>query len=128
MLCCSICFESFKLIRWTHAGRIQHPAPLPRLPRAYNIISADSSLIPSHLRPHLLPQIRPVFFDPPPQTTSASTSEPARIHADPDLGRALAENTALHLGCATWRRRAEVHAAANQGLLILARTGKTHAL
>ncbi|KAJ7252648.1 hypothetical protein C8J57DRAFT_1077427 [Mycena rebaudengoi] len=144
MPCCSICFEPFKApvslpcghifcreciartVDSVDASSIQHFCPACRAP--YNVVSADPSLVPSHLRPHLLPQIRPVFFDPPPQTASASTSEPARIHADPDLGRALAENTALRLACATWRRRAEVHAAANQGLLALARTGKAHAL
>ncbi|KAJ7281298.1 hypothetical protein C8J57DRAFT_1500001 [Mycena rebaudengoi] len=141
---CSICFESFKApvclpcghifcreciagtVDAVDACSIQHFCPACRAP--YNVVSADPSLVPSHLRQHLLPQIRPVFFDAPPQTTSASTSEPTRTHADPDLGRALAENTALRLGCANWRRRAEVHAAANQGLLALTRTGKTHAL
>ncbi|KAJ7281332.1 hypothetical protein C8J57DRAFT_1711069 [Mycena rebaudengoi] len=108
------------------ACSIQHFCPACRAP--YNVVTADPALVPSHLRPHLLPQIRPVFFDALPQTASASTSKPTRTHADPDLSRALAENTALRLGCATWRRRAEVHAAANQGLLALARTGKTHAL
>ncbi|KAJ7252672.1 hypothetical protein C8J57DRAFT_1722859 [Mycena rebaudengoi] len=141
---CSICVESFKApvclpcghifcreciartVDSVDASSIQHFCPACRAP--YNVVAPDPSLVPSHLRPHLLPQIRPVFFDAPPQTTSASTSEPTRTHADPDLGRALAENTALRLGCTTWRRRAEVHAAANQGLLALARTGKTHAL
>ncbi|KAJ7255192.1 hypothetical protein C8J57DRAFT_1721777 [Mycena rebaudengoi] len=50
------------------------------------------------------------FFDALPQTASASTSEPTHIHADPEPGRALAENTALRLGCATWQRRDETHA------------------
>ncbi|KAJ7281301.1 hypothetical protein C8J57DRAFT_994150, partial [Mycena rebaudengoi] len=141
MPCCSICFEPFKApvclpyghifcreciartIDAVDACSMQHFCPACRAP--YNVVTADPALVPSHLR---LPQIRPVFFDALPQTASASTSEPTRTHADPDLGRALAENTALRLGCATWRRRAEVHATANQGLLALARTGKTHAL
>jgi hypothetical protein len=139
---CSICFESLKApvclpcghifcreciartVDAVDASSIQHFCPACRAP--YNVVSADPSLVPSHLRQHLLPQIRPVFFD---SLPAASTSEaPARTHSDPDLGRALTENTALRLGCTTWRRRAEVHAAANQGLLALARTGKTHAL
>ncbi|KAJ7252677.1 hypothetical protein C8J57DRAFT_1137847, partial [Mycena rebaudengoi] len=139
---CSICFESFKApvclpcghifcreciartVDAVDACSIQHFCPACRAP--YNVVSPDPSLVPSYLRPHLLPQIRPVFFD---SLPAASTSvAPARTHSDPDLGRALAENTALRLGCTTWRRRAEVHAAANQGLLALARTGKTHAL
>ncbi|KAJ7281282.1 hypothetical protein C8J57DRAFT_1056878 [Mycena rebaudengoi] len=138
MPCCSICLESFKApvclpcghifcheciartIDAVDACSIQHFCPACRAP--YNVVTAEPALVPPHLRPHLLPHIRPVFFDAAPQTTSASTQ------SDPDLGRALPENTALRLGCATWRRRAEVHAAANQGLLTLARTGKTHAL
>ncbi|KAJ7281303.1 hypothetical protein C8J57DRAFT_1711063 [Mycena rebaudengoi] len=139
---CSICFESFKApvclpcghifcregiartVDSVDASSIQHFCPACRAP--YNVVSPDPSLVPSHLRPHLLSQIRPVFFD---SLPAASTSvAPARTHSDPELGRALAENTALRLGCTTWRRRAEIHAAANQGLLALARTGKTHAL
>ncbi|KAJ7252641.1 hypothetical protein C8J57DRAFT_1077336 [Mycena rebaudengoi] len=142
MPCCSICFEPFKApvslpcghifcreciartVDSVDACSIQHFCPACRAP--YNVVTADPALVPPHLRSHLLPQIRPVFFDAVPQTASAPTSESVRTHAD--LGRALAENTALRLGCATWRRRAEVHAASNQGLLTLARTGKTHAL
>ncbi|KAJ7281314.1 hypothetical protein C8J57DRAFT_1173200 [Mycena rebaudengoi] len=144
MPCCSICFEPFKAPVCLPCGHIfcreciapphdsvdacsiQHFCLACRAP--YNVVTADPALVPPHLRPHLLPQIRPVFFDALLPTASASTSEPTRTHADPDLGRALAENTALRLGCATWRRRAEVHAAAKQGLLAVARTGKTHAL
>ncbi|KAJ7281317.1 hypothetical protein C8J57DRAFT_1500020 [Mycena rebaudengoi] len=102
------------------ACSIQHFCPACRAP--YNVVTAEPALVPPHLRPHLLPHIRPVFFDAAPQTTSAS------MHSDLDLGRALAGNTALRLACAPWRRRAEVHAAANKGLLMLARTGKIHAL
>ncbi|KAJ7221282.1 hypothetical protein GGX14DRAFT_669276 [Mycena pura] len=45
-----------------------------------------------------------------------------------DLGRAAAEAAALRLSCATWRRRAEVHAAANTALLALARRARETAL
>ncbi|KAJ6491962.1 hypothetical protein C8R45DRAFT_990046 [Mycena sanguinolenta] len=45
-----------------------------------------------------------------------------------DLGRAAAAADAIRLSCATWRKRAEVHAAANAGLLAFARAAKESAL
>ncbi|KAJ7032521.1 hypothetical protein C8F04DRAFT_1107135 [Mycena alexandri] len=118
--------------------RVQHSCPTCRA--AYNVVTIDPALIPPYLRPHVLPPLRPVFFDTSPSSSPASaessqsaTSLPPTTPDIPspsiaDLGRVTAEADALRSSCATWRRRAEVHAAANAGLLGFARTAKEAAL
>lgn len=92
-------------------------------------MTIDPALVPSYLRPHILPPIRPVFFDDPgPPFPLSSSSTSALTALSSELGRATAEITALRMSSATWRRRAEVHAAANAGLLGFARAAKDHAL
>ncbi|KAJ7339201.1 hypothetical protein DFH08DRAFT_876288 [Mycena albidolilacea] len=69
--------------------------------------------------------------EPTPSPTSASLPSPTpspSSKTNSDLGRAAAEAEALRLSCATWRRRAEVHAAANAGLLGFARAAKESTL
>jgi len=106
---------------------IQHFCPACRTP--YSILTIDPALIPPYLRPHILPPIRKVFFDDPtPAAASSSTSGPAQTAFSGDLGRAVAEVNALQTECATWRRRAEVHAAGNTNLLRFARAAKDCAL
>ncbi|KAJ7725429.1 hypothetical protein DFH07DRAFT_931523 [Mycena maculata] len=131
---------------------VQHWCPTCRVP--YSVVTLDPALIPPYLRPHILPAIRPIFIDDSPTasspstsaspSTSVSTSEstpppaplskaaPAPEAASPpppsDLGRAIAELTAMRMSCGTWRRRAEVHAAANAGLLGFARAAKDAAV
>ncbi|KAJ6566834.1 hypothetical protein B0H19DRAFT_1258017 [Mycena capillaripes] len=58
------------------------------------------------------------------QTPPPTTPSPGASPSTADLGRTAAEADALRLACATWRRRAEIHAAANTGLLGFARAAK----
>ncbi|KAJ7154576.1 hypothetical protein C8R46DRAFT_911120 [Mycena filopes] len=140
MPACSICLEPFnnpvslpcghvfcrecvhRTVAATKTVTIQHFCPACRAP--YPILTVDPALIPPFLRPHIQPPIRKVFFNddppPPPNPTSSATAA--------DLGRALAEVTVLREHCATWRRRAEVHAAGNTTLLGLTRAAKDCAL
>ncbi|KAJ7655336.1 hypothetical protein B0H17DRAFT_1266121 [Mycena rosella] len=153
---CSICYERFtspislpcghvfckECIRRTvdsiKSCSVQHFCPTCRTP--YSVLTLDPGLVPPYLRPHILPPLRPVFFDDPTPTPapaafpSASASgslsvfAPAPSPSPRELGQAAADATALRMSCATWRRRAEVHAAANTGLLSFARAAKEHAL
>ncbi|KAJ7610228.1 hypothetical protein FB45DRAFT_761456 [Roridomyces roridus] len=149
---CSICYEPFKApislpcghvfcrecIRRTvdsiKSCSVQHWCPTCRVP--YSVVTLDPTLIPPYLRPHIQPAIRPILLEDSNTTTSPnavpSTSTPPCVDASAspqsDLGRAQAELTALRLSCATWRRRAEVHAAANAGLLGFARATKDAAV
>ncbi|KAJ7715306.1 hypothetical protein DFH07DRAFT_762812 [Mycena maculata] len=155
---CSICYESFtapvslpcghvfcrECVRRTvdsiKSAGVEHFCPTCRAP--YSILNVDPAPIPPYLRPHILP---PLFFDDPrssPSTTAAPGSAPqpsgsgsasgsGHSHPPPtpaDLGRAVAECNALRVNCATWRRRAEVHAAANTSLLGFTRAAKDCAL
>ncbi|CAK5263797.1 unnamed protein product [Mycena citricolor] len=130
---------------------VEHFCPTCRTP--YSVVGIDPALIPPYLRPHTLPSIRPVFFDHPsprPACSSSSSSAtfasssafassssasrpalcmsalPAQLSSA--LGRAAAEADALRLNATTWKRRAEVHAAANAGLLSFARVAKENAV
>ncbi|KAJ7065978.1 hypothetical protein B0H15DRAFT_895948 [Mycena belliarum] len=126
---------------------VQHFCPTCRTP--YSVVTIDPSLVPPYLRPHIVPPIRQLFFDEHTPTASTSASagvlsisslvsppEPSQAGSIPapnlstpaELGRLAADATALRMSCATWRRRAEVHAAANTGLLSFARAAKDHAL
>ncbi|KAJ7257250.1 hypothetical protein B0H12DRAFT_477479 [Mycena haematopus] len=55
---------------------------------------------------------------------TGDTKRTAAVSETSDRGRAAAATEALRLSCSTWRKRAEVHAAANAGLLAFARTAK----
>ncbi|KAJ6572203.1 hypothetical protein B0H19DRAFT_935829 [Mycena capillaripes] len=153
---CSICLESFtspvslpcghvfcrecirRTVQSVKSCSIQHCCPACRAP--YSILTIDPALIPPYLRPHILPPIRKVFFDDPTPGASTSTASPSTSASTStsatspppalaaDLARATAELTALQQQCATWRRRAEVHAAANSSLLGFARAAKDCAL
>ncbi|KAJ7484278.1 hypothetical protein FB451DRAFT_1028723 [Mycena latifolia] len=146
---CSICYERFttpialpcghifckECIRRTvdsiKSCSVQHFCPTCRAP--YSVLTIDPGLVPPYLRPHVLPPIRQLFFDDPtPAPTStpaaASTSALVPTASSSELGRAAADANALRMNCATWRRRAEIHAAANTGLLAFARAAKEHAL
>ncbi|KAJ7778371.1 hypothetical protein B0H16DRAFT_1503279 [Mycena metata] len=119
---CSICYERFTTPVALPCGHIfcrdcirrsidaiqvyvvQHPCPTCRA--AFNIVTVDLALVPAYLRSHILPTLRPVFFD----DSTPSTSHPLRYN------------------CRTWHRRAEVYAAANAGLLGFARATKEYAL
>ncbi|KAJ7133179.1 hypothetical protein C8R44DRAFT_611163 [Mycena epipterygia] len=137
---CSICYERFTSPVSLPCGHVfcrecirrtvdsikscseQHFCPTCRGP--YSVLMIDPGLIPPYLRPHILPPIRPVFFDDPTPTPGASPS----TSASADIGHMVAEANALRLNCSMWRRRAEVHAAGNTGLLGFARAAKEHAL
>ncbi|KAJ7117816.1 hypothetical protein C8R44DRAFT_626701 [Mycena epipterygia] len=143
---CSICYERFtapvslpcghifcrecirRNVETVDTCNLQHFCPTCRT--GYNIATIDPALVPSYLRAHILPPMRPVFFDDPtpPFPLSSSSSTSALMALSSELGRATAEITALRISSETWRRRAEVHAAANAGLLGFARAAKEHAL
>lgn len=80
-------------------------------------------LVPTFLRPHIMPSIRRVYIDQPEATLP---KPPASLAAE--CGRVTAENSALRIHCEIWRRRAEIHSAANLGLLGLARLARDHAM
>ncbi|KAJ7148439.1 hypothetical protein C8R43DRAFT_888974 [Mycena crocata] len=153
---CSICYERFtspvslpcghifcrECVRRTvdsiKSCNVLHFCPTCRT--SYSVVTLDQSLIPPYLRPHVLPPIRPVFFDdsipdtPPSASGSSSTAShsttaaPTTSPTPSEAGHFAAEANALRLSCTTWRRRAEVHAAANTGLLGFARAAKDSAL
>jgi hypothetical protein len=111
--------------------------PLRRFPTDnFSVVSAtiDTALVPPYLRRHILPTLRPVFFDDPvpsPESApadsdSASTSAAATSLAKPS--EVSVETQSLRTSCAMWRRRAEMHSAANAGLLGFARAAKGYAL
>ncbi|KAJ7669453.1 hypothetical protein DFH06DRAFT_1038564 [Mycena polygramma] len=150
---CSICYEPFtspvslpcghvfcreclrRAVEAVKSRTVQHSCPSCRA--SYSILTLDPALIPPYLRPHILPPIRKVFIDEPAAaSTSTSTSvasataPPAPAPAGPsaELARITAEAATLREHCATWRRRAETHAAANASLLAFARAAKDCAL
>ncbi|KDQ61477.1 hypothetical protein JAAARDRAFT_511597 [Jaapia argillacea MUCL 33604] len=94
-----------------------HCCPTCRSP--YTIASLDNSLVPVHLRPYISSPIRKIFLDPASETCTPAQAESASVRA---------ENLALRAHCEAWRRRAEVHSAANLGLVNLARLARDHAL
>ncbi|KAF7338797.1 hypothetical protein MSAN_02202200 [Mycena sanguinolenta] len=146
---CSICFEAFtfpvslpcghifcrqcirRAVNSIQSYTIQYSCPTCRAP--YSVLTVDPAVVPPHLRPHILPAIRPVFFDNSPVpsgSASTSTSAPVAPITPPDDRRAATEAglNALRMECAMWRRRAETHAAANTNLLGFVRAAKDCAL
>ncbi|KAJ7863744.1 hypothetical protein B0H14DRAFT_3862719 [Mycena olivaceomarginata] len=147
---CSICLEPFTspvslpcghifcrdCIRRTVAS--SKPCIIQNCPACrtrYSIVPIDPGSVPPHLRPHILPPIRPVFFDDPAPTeasaassSSISAPSPCPITQADDLRRAVAQMNAVEAHTASWRRRAEIHAAANQKLFAVARAAKDCAL
>ncbi|KAJ6581671.1 hypothetical protein B0H19DRAFT_983791, partial [Mycena capillaripes] len=137
---CSICQERFtapvslpcghifcrecirRAVEAIQACTMEHFCPTCRRP--YHIVAVDPALVPPYLRPLILPTIRPVFFDDPTPEPVASASTSAK----PSDSEVSAETHALRASCETWRRRAEVHAAGNVGLLGFARATKDYAL
>ena len=93
-------------------------------------------MVPANLRPFITPSIRRVYIDPP--TTSQgddtpdvneqpSTAGSSRTAVTSELSRLRAENLALRNNYAMWRKRAEMHGAANLGLLNFARVVRDQA-
>ncbi|KAF7309918.1 hypothetical protein MIND_00364100 [Mycena indigotica] len=99
----------------------EHYCPTCRA--AFKIVTVDPALVPAYLRPYILPAIRPLFIDHP--ATEPGLCEPLEVNEKAELGGVI---TALRASSATWRQRAEVHAAANAGLLGFARAAKEHAI
>ncbi|KAJ7180801.1 hypothetical protein C8R46DRAFT_1028230 [Mycena filopes] len=100
---------------------VQHSCPTCRT--AFNIVTVDLALVPAYLRPHILPTIRPVFFDDTPSALSSNSV------AKPKEDKESEEDVEhLRYACRTWHRRAEMHASANAGLIGFARAAKEYAL
>ncbi|KAJ6518947.1 hypothetical protein C8R45DRAFT_808977 [Mycena sanguinolenta] len=137
---CSICYERFtapvalpcghifclecirRAVDASQLSAVQHSCPTCRA--RYNIVAVDPALVPAYIRPYILSALRPVFFDDPALESEAEGAAAEAAPAKPtDLNL-----EALRLSCATWRRRAEVHAAANAGLLGFARAAKEYTL
>ncbi|KAF7319295.1 RING-type domain-containing protein [Mycena chlorophos] len=78
---------------------------------------------PDSLALHTMP---PPTYTSSPEETSPAPPAPAPSFAS--LRRTAAEADALRMSCQTWRQRAEVHAAANAGLLSFARAARNAAL
>ncbi|KAF7308374.1 hypothetical protein HMN09_00686000 [Mycena chlorophos] len=142
---CSVCFERFndpvclpcghlfcrrclqKSVDAATPTQSKQHCPTCRAP--YNLVTIDPALVPEYLRPYILPAIRPIYIGDPPQPHT--TSNPTAIEIaeeDRDKAELGAEITALRESCAAWQQRAEVHAAANAGLLGFARAAKEHAI
>ncbi|KAI0692508.1 hypothetical protein BC835DRAFT_1277638 [Cytidiella melzeri] len=92
----------------------QHFCAACRAP--YTIANIDSSLIPTHLRPHLTPAIRRLCLD-----FTAPVSAAPDVSSASECDRLRSENASLRACCEIWRKRAAVHAAASLGLVGLAR-------
>ncbi|PBK99756.1 hypothetical protein ARMGADRAFT_985669 [Armillaria gallica] len=100
-----------------------HYCPTCRAP--YTTVNIDPTLIPSHLRTHIIPSIRRLYLDEPNPNIDSSMNTPKAVS---ECARISAENAALRLNCGLWRRRAEVHAAATLGLLNVARIARDSAV
>ncbi|KAJ7216730.1 hypothetical protein B0H12DRAFT_1194436 [Mycena haematopus] len=145
---CSICFEPFTSpVSLPCAGHVfcrecichtvnsiksyTVPQSCPACRAPYSVLTVDPAVIPPHLRPHMMPAIRPVFFDdsPAPAASSSSSASAPMTSVIPDgLRHTAAEVNALQMECAMWRRRAEAHANFNTSLLGFVRAAKDCAL
>ncbi|KAJ7320881.1 hypothetical protein DFH08DRAFT_890472 [Mycena albidolilacea] len=148
---CSICFEKFAAPVALPCGHIfcreciqhameatrscqpchtlQHFCPTCRA--GYSSVAFDPAILPAYIRPHILPAIRPVFFDDLPPESSAIAADCKSTSATSLAAPTPATDDdaeMLRLSCETWRRRAETHAAANTGLLRFARAAKEYTL
>ena len=85
----------------------------------------DSSVVPNHLRPHVLPHIRRLFLD---EHRPLVDDNMPSSSAFTECSRLSAENSTLRFNCDMWRKRAEVHAAATVGLLNVARDARNENL
>ncbi|KAJ7334304.1 hypothetical protein DFH08DRAFT_880772 [Mycena albidolilacea] len=143
---CSICYERFtapvalpcghifcrecirRVVEASQLSTLQHLCPTCRA--GYSVVSVDPAILPAYIRPHILPTLRPVFFDDPSlELAPAAAASCVSTSATPIPPPVKAEGhqvEALRLSCETWRRRAEVHAAANAGLLGFARAAKDY--
>lgn len=94
-------------------------------------VAFDPAILPAYIRPHILPAIRPVFFDDLPPESSAIAADCESTSATSLAAPTPATDDdaeMLRLSCETWRQRAETHAAANAGLLSFARVAKEYTL
>ncbi|KAJ7066461.1 hypothetical protein C8F01DRAFT_1019776, partial [Mycena amicta] len=140
---CSVCFERFvdpvslpcghlfcrlcvqRTVDANTPTQPRHHCPTCRA--SYNIVTIDPALVPAYLRPYILPAIRPLFFDSPAPIPLELEDMPVPVNVN-DKAELGMEITALRASCATWRQRAEVHAAANAGLIGFARAAKEHTM
>ncbi|KIM39682.1 hypothetical protein M413DRAFT_447140 [Hebeloma cylindrosporum] len=125
-----------------------HLQPCPICRAIYNIAPINLNVVPANLRPFITPSIRRVYIDPStsqgngndtpdvneqqrPAVAAGSSSRTAIMtsssSASSELARLRAENIALRNNCALWRKRAEMHGAANLGLLNFARVVRDQA-
>ncbi|KAK7039397.1 hypothetical protein R3P38DRAFT_2899297 [Favolaschia claudopus] len=132
--------KSFSVSDPAKPCQLQQNCAICRAP--YSALIVNPELVPVHLRPHILPQIRRVFLNeinPPPASasvsasTSSSTSNQPTLVPTPspqaaNLACAQAEINALQTQCAMWRKRAETHAMGNSTLLAFTRAAKDCAI
>ncbi|EPQ56781.1 hypothetical protein GLOTRDRAFT_128242 [Gloeophyllum trabeum ATCC 11539] len=125
VFCCA-CIE--RIVTTIKPFTSQHCCPSCRRP--YSISTIDPSMIPSHLHQHIFPPIRKLYLDLSPTLPRPSTSSQSQTHlAAPTEGEtAKAENLALRAHVEMWKRRAEVHSAANLGLVNLAKMARDYAV
>ncbi|KAF8159347.1 hypothetical protein B0H34DRAFT_654685 [Crassisporium funariophilum] len=107
-----------------------HSCPICR--SSYNIATPSLDVFPPYLRSFVAPSIRKVFINnsPSPSATAdkgAPEQPTASTSSLSEITRLQAENHALRTNCAMWRRRAEMHGAANLGLLNFARAVRDQA-
>jgi hypothetical protein len=155
MASCRICLEDMKKPAALPCGHIfcsdcivktiqavkpyTHLQPCPICRTLYNIAPINLNVVPANLRPFLTPSIRRVYIDPPSTSQENDTADvneqPATVGPSPvamtsptsELARLRAENITLRNHCALWRKRAEMHGAANLGLLNFARVVRDQA-
>ncbi|KAF8902419.1 hypothetical protein CPB84DRAFT_1776039 [Gymnopilus junonius] len=134
MLSCRICLEELKRPACLPCGHIfcsdcivktvkavkpyTHMQPCPICRSLYNVAPINLNVVPPNLRQFITPSIRRLYLDDiPPQEANDAKHLPESLSSSSELSRLRAENIALRNNCAMWRKRAEVHGAANLNLL-----------
>ncbi|TFK53443.1 hypothetical protein OE88DRAFT_1612046, partial [Heliocybe sulcata] len=121
---CYSCIE--RIVTTIKPFTSQHCCPSCRRP--YTISTIDPSMVPDHLQPYIFAPIRRLYLDlslsPPPKPSQPHPPVPV-----PSESQTLkAENLALRAHVEMWKRRAEVHSAANLGLVNLAKMARDYAV
>ncbi|KAI0272551.1 hypothetical protein BC834DRAFT_857262 [Gloeopeniophorella convolvens] len=93
-----------------------------------SIATPNPLLIPSHLRPYVLPPFRRLYLNGSADVPTASTSSGTSAEeAEKVTARLHMENAVLRQSCHAWRSRANAHVAAHLGLSALVRLARDQA-